>query len=240
MRKALLGLGILLIAGLTALAVIVIARPRTPAASTAVANNPSPAASVALITATDSMTISARNNAPTPPPTLRSARPSRTAPPSPSSTSSDTARRAGVRHAVPALPAAAQFDPLAVATAYVQTLATIDTVFDVDRTDAAGRAAYLMTPALTAQTTRHPTTGTDTQWQSWLAEKAYTTVSTVRINIPWAVADSKVSATRAIGYVVAVHTADGSSTSQPQHTLAVTMIRANERDPWRVNATEIP
>ena len=243
MKRVLLGLGIVVIAAVTALAVIAIARPgSTPTAGAAPASNPAS-------NATPASPPTQLPSSSTPPaePTATTPTSATTAGPTPIGVGSSavtspagSAHLIRPRHPVPSLPPAAQSDPIAVATSYVQTLATIDTVSDVDRTDAASRAAYLMTPTLTAATTRHPTAGPDTQWQSWHANHAYTTVTTIPINIPWAVADSKVSATRAIGYVVTVHTADGTTTPQPQQTLAVTMVRASEHNPWRVNATEIP
>lgn len=158
--------------------------------------------------------------------------------PPPASTSIPPTRQ-GFRSPVPPLPAAQQSDPLAVARAVVATLYSVDPAVDGDRADAARRAAYLLTPQLAASLTAPQTTGNGTQWQDWAGSGAYVTVTSKKIAIAWTVADNRLRVVRNIGFIQTVHTKAG-ATALPQQTLAVTLIRNTDGQPWRVDSMETP
>lgn len=214
------------VAAATATVVIVVGLNREPAAL------PPPAPSAVRASVSPS---------PAPAPTLtpRSSGPGPTSAPAASRPSSSASRPARLRAAVPVLPAARQSDPLAVAETVIAALYSVDPVVDSDPSDAARRGAYLLTPSLAGQLTATPRTGSGAQWRQWEATGAYVTVTVTRIQIPWLVADSRLSAVRAVGYVQAVHTAAG-TTALTQRTLALTLVRARDTDPWRVASMETP
>lgn len=140
---------------------------------------------------------------------------------------------------MPTLPAAQQIDPLAVAQTAVATLYSLDPAVDGDRTDAARRAAYLLTPQLAAALTAPQTTGNGTQWQDWAERDAYVTVTSKKIAIAWTVADNRLRVVRNIGFIQTVYTNAGGTALQ-QQTLAVTLIRDADGGPWRVDSMETP
>ena len=157
---------------------------------------------------------------------------------SPRSTPSSSTRPTG-RVTVPKLPATRQGDPLAVAQTVVATLYSVDPAVDGDPAGAARRAAYLMTPQLAASLTAPQTTGNGAQWQDWADHGAYVTVISKKIAIAWTVADNRLRVVRNIGFLQTVHTATG-ATALPQQTLAVTLVRDTDDQPWRVEHMETP
>ena len=144
-----------------------------------------------------------------------------------------------LRVSLPPLPPARQSDPMAVAQAAVATLFSVDPAVDSDRTDAARRAAYLLTPAFAASVAAPPTTGSGAQWQQWASSDAYVTITSKKINIAWTVADNRLAVVRNVGFIQTVHTA-GATTTLPQQTLALTLVRAADGQPWRVDSMETP
>jgi len=207
------------VALITAALVIIIARPSPPAAGAPPART------------TAAATPAATNS------TVTTATP--TSPPTPAPQAGISARPAHARIVVPALPAARQSDAMAVAMAVVATLYSVDPAVDSDRTDAARRAAYLLTPTCAATLTAPPTTGAGVQWQQWVSADAYITVTSKKINIPWTVADNRLTVIRNIGFTQSVHTQAG-TTALPQQTLALRLVRAADGRPWRVNSMETP
>lgn len=145
-----------------------------------------------------------------------------------------------LRVSLPPLPAARQTDPMAVAQAAVATLFSVDPAVDSDRTDAARRAAYLLTPTFAASVAAPPTTGSGAQWQQWATSDAYVTVTSKKIDIAWTVADNRLAVVRNVGFIQTVHTAGGTTTTLPQQTLALTLVRAADGQPWRVDSMETP
>lgn len=159
--------------------------------------------------------------------------------PAPPAKTSIPRRPQSLRVHVPTLPAAQQIDPLAVAQTAIATLYSVDPAVDGDRSEAAKRAAYLLTPQLAASLTSPQTTGNGTQWQDWAERGAYVTVTTKKIAIAWTVADNRLRVVRNIGFLQTVHTKTG-ATALPQQTLAVTLIRHADGGPWRVDSMETP
>lgn len=202
--------------------VIIIGRPSTPAAAALTITAPAPA-------------ISTLASAPAPTRTP----PTRTSVPAPRSESTGPARPVHLRVSLPPLPAARQTDPMAVAQAAVATLFSVDPAVDSDRTDAARRAAYLLTPAFAASVAAPPTTGSGAQWQQWATSGAYVTVTSKKIDIAWTVADNRLAVVRNVGFIQTVHTAGG-TTTLPQQTLALTLVRGADGQPWRVDSMETP
>ena len=157
----------------------------------------------------------------------------------PRSTPSSSTRPTGPRVTVPKLPATRQGDPLAVAQTVVATLYSVDPAVDGDAAAAARRAAYLLTPQLAASLTAPQTTGNGAQWQDWADDGAYVTVTSKKIAIAWTVADNRLRVVRNIGFLQTVHTTTG-ATALPQQTLAVTLVRDTDDQPWRVEHMETP
>lgn len=211
---------------LTAGLVIILGRPSSPLVSAAPAG-------------TTTAAVSATTHAP---PTIIAAVTPLRAPTSTPALTSPTptpARPGHPRVSVPPLPAAKQTDAMAVAQTLIATMYSVDTAVDSDRTDGAHRAAYLMTPTLAATLTTPLTTGTGVQWQQWENAGAYVTVTSKKINIPWTIADNRLTVIRNVGFIQTVHTAAGSAALQ-QQTLAVTLVRDADGKPWRVNSMETP
>ncbi len=227
MRRVLL-IALLWIIGAALVAGIVIAVDLPPR-TIPVTQSPSPTASPSALSATglgssfpvahsSSLTASPL----TPPPSI-------SIPPRPRS----------LRIQVPMLPASQQTDPLAVARTVVATLYSVDPVVDGDRSAAARRAGYLLTPQLVASLTAPQTTGNGTQWQDWAERDAYVTVTGKKIAIAWTVADNRLRVVRNIGFLQTVHSKAG-ATALPQQTLAVTLVRQADGRPWRVDSMETP
>lgn len=128
---------------------------------------------------------------------------------------------------------------MAVAQTLIATMYSVDPTVDSDPTDGARRAGYLMTPTLAAALTAPPATGTGVQWQQWTSSAAYVTVTSKKINIPWTIADNRLTVIRNIGFRQTVHTKTG-TTTLPQQALAVTLVRGADGQPWRVNSMETP
>ena len=213
-------IGAALVAGI----VIAVDLPHT----TPVTQTPSPVASPIAATASSLS-----------PGTNSSAAPSSTSTPRPptSAAASEGPSKQGLRVHVPTLPAARQTDPLAVAQTVVTTLYSVDPAVDRDASQAAHRAAYLMTPQLAAALTAPQPTGP--QWQQWADSGAYVTVTGKKIAIAWTVADNRLRVVRNIGFIQTVHTTTG-ATALPQQTLAVTLVRDTDDQPWRVASMETP
>ena len=207
-------------AAVTAGLVIIIARPAAPAAAPA-----QPSQTILISTSSSPADISSHATVIT----------SSAAAP----TTSSSRPPAKSRVAVPALPAAKQTDAMAVAQTAIATMYSVDTAVDSDPTDGFRRAAYLMTPTYAAVLTTPPTTGTGVQWQQCDTAHAYVTVTSKKINIPWTVADNRLTVIRNVGFIQTVHTSAG-ATSLQQQTLAVTLVRDADGKPWRVNSMETP
>jgi len=211
---------------LTAGLVIILGRPSSPLVSAAPAGTTTTAAS----TPTQAPPTISATVTPLPTPTSTPALTTPTTTP---------VRPAHRRVSVPTLPAAKQTDAMAVAQTLIATMYSVDTAMDSDRTDGAHRAAYLMTPTLAATLTAPPTTGSGVRWQQWENAKAYVTVTSKKINIPWTVADNRLAVIRNIGFIQTVHTKAGTTALQ-QQTLALTLVRDADGKPWRVNSMETP
>jgi len=209
---------------LTAGLVIILGRPSSPLVSAA----PAGATTTAVSTPTHA-----------PPTIIGTVTPLRTPTPAPITPATVPVRRGLLRVSVPTLPAVKQTDAMVVAQTLIATMYSVDPTVDSDRTDGAHRAAYLMTPTLAATLTTPPTTGTGVQWQQWDTTGAYVTVTSKKINIPWTVADNRLTVIRNVGFIQTVHTAAGSAALQ-QQTLAVTLVRDADGKPWRVNSMETP
>jgi len=211
---------------LTAGLVIILGRPSSPLVSSA----PAGTTTTAARTPTQAPPTISATVTPLPTPTSTPAL----------TTPTTTPVRPGHRRvSVPTLPAVKQTDAMVVAQTLIATMYSVDPTVDSDRTDGAHRAAYLMTPTLAATLTTPPTTGTGVQWQQWDTTGAYVTVTSKKINIPWTVADNRLTVIRNVGFIQTVHTAAGSAALQ-QQTLAVTLVRDANGKPWRVNSMETP
>ena len=202
-------------AAVTAGLVIIIARPPAPVAAA-----PQPSPTHVLSTATHTPTTSSSSATTT---VTTSARPV----------------PAVSRSTVPPLAAADQMNAMIVAQTAVQTMYSIDTALDDDPTDGLCRAAYLLTPSYAAVLTTPATTGSGVRWQQWTDEKAYVTVTTKKINIPWTIADNRLTVVRNVGFIQTVHSPAGPAALQ-QQTLAVTLVRDADGKPWRINSMETP
>lgn len=218
------------VACVTAGLVIIIGRPSP--------STPAIAASVVTSTAAANTTSGTPPASSAPPPIIAGVTPPST--PTPDTPASATTGQPGhLRVFVTKLPAAKQTDAMVVAQTFIATMYSVDPTVDSDRTDAAHRTAYLMTPTLAATLTTPPTTGTGVQWQQWVDTKAYVTVTSKKINIAWTVADNRLSVVRNVGFIQTVHTTQGIQALQ-QQTLALTLVRPADGQPWRVNSMETP
>ena len=245
------------LAALVAALVIVLGRP-SPTASTPPAALGS--AAVTSTAATDTTAGTTGNRAVPGASTVPA--PTVTVPPTGRVNSSmPTAAPGRPRAAVPRLTADRQTDPLAVAETAVATLYTVDPAADGDPAAASRRTGYLLTPTLAAALTAPSGTGSGARWRQWAQDRAYVTVSTGKIDIPWTVADNRYTVVRTVGFRQTVHTpttrtgstgSTGSTTAGtastagtaevilPQQTLAVTLVRAADDRPWRVDHLETP
>lgn len=224
-RRIYLAVAALAVTCITAALVILIARTSsTPTA--------------AMPATTTAIPVSSSSRSPTSRPVSSS--PAGTSTPQPPrSTPSSPAPPAIPRVTVPKLPTARQSDPLAVAETVVATLYSVDPAVDGDAAAAARRAAYLLTPQLAASLTTPQSTGNGAQWQDWADRGAYVTVTSKKIAIAWTVADNRLRVVRNIGFLQTVHTQTG-ATVLPQQTLAVTLVRDSDDQPWRVEHMETP
>ena len=197
---------------------------------------------VILLGRPSSPLVTAEPTAPThAPPTITAiVTPLRAPTSAPAPTMTTAAVRPGhLRVSVPTLRADQETDAMAVAQTLIATMYSVDTAVDSDPTDGARRAAYLLTPAYAATLTAPPSTGSGVQWQQWTSSGAYVTVTSKKINIPWTVADNRLTVIRNVGFRQTVHTKAGTVTL-PQQTLAVTLVRAADGKPWRANSMETP
>lgn len=144
---------------------------------------------------------------------------------------------ATTRGPVPELPAADQFNPIAVAATAVAAMQTFDAATDTTDADPASRAAYLLTPEYAAQVTTPPLDGQNANWQVWTIQQAWSTVRSFPANIAGPPADTKITATRGVGYIRTIHTDTGEE-EQPVQIVRVTMTRTDDAQPWRVDEIE--
>ena len=142
---------------------------------------------------------------------------------------------------LPALTAAQQRDPQAVATRVVTQLWSFDTALgDTDGTGPARRAAYLLTAAAADRETRPPTTGAGVAWQRWIDQHAWATVTAGPLQIPWTVADSRTSVVRNVTFVRTIHAPGLGDIVEVRQAMAVTLVRSTDAGPWRVDHLEQP